>query len=100
MLVYAVNDRNTFINLERWIIQMQEKTDKNIKKVIVCNKCDVDGSERQVTYQEGQELAKKYSTSDNVIDFLEVSAKTGQRIEDIFHTLGKKIKDDIEMEFK
>ena len=49
---------------------MQEKTDKNIKKVIVCNKCDVDGSERQVTYQEGHELAKKFSTSDNVIDFL------------------------------
>jgi hypothetical protein len=31
---------------------------------------------------------------------LEVSAKTGQRIEDIFYNLGKKIKEDIEMEFK
>lgn len=35
-----------------------------------------------------------------MIDFLEVSAKTGQKIEDIFYNLGKKIKDDIEMEFK
>lgn len=35
-----------------------------------------------------------------MIDFLEVSAKTGQRVEEIFYNLGKKIKNDIEMEFK
>lgn len=30
---------------------MQEKTDKNIKKIIVCNKCDIEQTERQVSYQ-------------------------------------------------
>lgn len=45
-------------------------------------------------------MAKKYSTAENVIDFLEVSAKSGQKIEEIFYNLGKKIKDDLENEFK
>lgn len=43
-------------------------------------------------------MAKKYSTSDNFIDFIEVSAKSGQGIEDIFYLLAKKIKNDFEIE--
>lgn len=45
-----------------------------------------------MTYQEGLDLAKKYSTLENNVDFLEVSARNGQNIEETFYNLGKKIK--------
>ena len=44
----------------------------------MCNKIDLK-DDRQVTTQEGQEMADKYD-----VDYYEVSAKTGENVEKVF----------------
>lgn len=61
-----------------------------MKKILVANKSDM-AEERKVSTERGEKLAKKYG-----IPFLECSAKEGDRVEEIFLTLGKGIKDQFE----
>lgn len=57
-------------------------------KIIVGNKVDCKETERQVSFQEGEALAKKYG-----VTFIECSAKDNYNISDIFTTIGKPIKE-------
>ena len=49
------------------------------------NKCDIE-EERQVTSEEGEELARQYN-----IPFLEVSAKSKANVEETFTTMASEI---------
>lgn len=57
-------------------------------KIIVGNKVDCKETERQVSFAEGEGLAKKYG-----VPFVECSAKDNYNISDIFTTIGKPIKE-------
>jgi Ras-related protein Rab-8A len=56
--------------------------------MLVGNKLDLD-KERIVQQREGSALAKKYD-----IPFMEVSAKTGENIADVFDKIGQLIVDE------
>lgn len=71
ILTYSVTDEHSFENIEKWITQINDNTQSDVKKILVANKCDLQHS-RQVSTQAGQKLANKYS-----MPFMEVSAKTG-----------------------
>ncbi len=58
---------------------------ENVIKFLVGNKCDLE-SKRQVTYDQGKELAKHYG-----IQFLETSAKDIINIDELFITISKKL---------
>lgn len=58
----------------------------NVCKVLVGNKIDLI-DKRQVTRDEGEELAKSYG-----IPYLETSAKSNTNVEDCFITMAKQIK--------
>ena len=53
--------------------------------MIIGNKIDI-GKKRQVKYEEGIELAKKYNAP-----FMEVSAKTGINVSEAFDMITKKM---------
>lgn len=59
-------------------------------KIIVGNKSDCKESERQVSTEEGMNLAKKYG-----VDFVESSAKDNSNIGEIFSIIGKHIKNKL-----
>ena len=40
-LVYAVNDKNTFENIQNWVDFIKTNTDENTKFLLVGNKCDL-----------------------------------------------------------
>ena len=59
----------------------------NIKKkalILVGNKCDI--KNREVTKEEGENLAKQYH-----INYYETSAKTGEGIKEVFNQIYKNI---------
>lgn len=56
--------------------QVSEHAGENVVKILVGNKCDVNAEEREVEKIQGRALADRFE-----IPFLEVSAKTGERID-------------------
>ena len=52
MLAYAINDRDSFKNIENWIKQIKQHASENVQKILVGNKCDME--DRQVSEEEGR----------------------------------------------
>jgi Ras-related protein Rab-14 len=55
--------------------------------MIIGNKMDLQGN-REVTFEEAHELAQNYG-----LTYMECSAKTGENIDGLFLTLGRKMKE-------
>jgi Ras family protein len=60
----------------------------DVPRVLVGNMKDLNGS-RQVSHVDGQKLADKWCCP-----YIECSAKTGESVADVFHTLLKEIEKD------
>ena len=72
ILVYSVCSRESFNNLETWITNLKKYALPWSKLILLGNKCD-DEDKREVSYEEGKKISKKY----NLFFFMEVSAKEG-----------------------
>lgn len=72
ILVYSVNNRQSFENCQGWIKQMKEYGTHNNKIVLIGNKCD-DKEGREVSKEEGEQICNK----EELNLFMEVSAKEG-----------------------
>ena len=81
ILVYDITNKKSFGKLKGWINDAKEKIDKDYKMIVVGNKKDCE-KEREVEIELLKEFAAK-----NEVSFLEVSAKTGEGIEQLFNTL-------------
>ena len=78
LMVFAVNNRNSFERITYWIEYIDQHV--NLKEKIlylVGNKIDLE--EREVQKEEGEEFAKKMG-----IQYKETSARTGKGIEEVF----------------
>ena len=72
VLLYAIDNRESFINAENWLKELKGQASPDVKIMIVGNKCDLE-DERKVSFDEGKEFKEK-----NHLDFfMETSAKTG-----------------------
>jgi len=85
LVVYDISSRDSFNNVMSWIEDCKNQSPKTIFIVLVGNKCDLE-DKRQVTYEEGKELADK-----NELLFFESSAKDGINVDDIFVNSAKEI---------
>ena len=92
VLVYAVDDKKSFENIQSWVEDVKNNTNGNPKFLLVGNKCDLE-EERQVSREEAQKYAE-----DNGIKFFEVSAKTGKGINEMFQYIISKLLNDMEKE--
>ena len=77
-LVYEITNRKSFKNISNWIKKCKSNASENVLIVLIGNKCDLN-EKRQVTTEEGENLAKKYK-----ISFYETSAKTGKNVQEAF----------------
>jgi small GTP-binding protein len=85
ILVYDVTNRSSFENIDKnWYMEVK-KASPNIALILVGNKIDLE-SEREVTHEEGEELAQKLA-----LTYIETSAKTGENINDAFKMLALQI---------
>ena len=78
IIIYSVANKNSFQHVENWIKELKSNSSKNIKIILVGNKCDL-ANERKISYQEGENLKKKHKLD----YFLEASAKTGNNAKNI-----------------
>ena len=88
ILVYSINDNDSFNDLEAWINDLHQLAAQNAAILLVGNKSDLD--DRRVTESEAQSFADRHG-----IEYLEASAKTGDNITETFLRLAKNINDKV-----
>jgi len=90
LMVYAITSRSSFEELVGFKDQiLRVKEADHVPMVVVGNKSDLE-SERQVSSQEGQDLARNFSAP-----FFETSAKTRVNVEESFYSLVREIRKSI-----
>ncbi len=85
LLIYDVTDKESFRNLNNWLIEIEKNASKNVLKVLVGNKTDLE-DKREITYNKGKEFADTYG-----LKFVETSAKKNLNVKEAFETLGREI---------
>ena len=86
-MVYAITSRSSFEELVGFKDQiLRVKESDHVPMVVVGNKSDLE-SERQVSSQEGGDLAKNFTAP-----FFETSAKTRVNVEESFYQLVREIR--------
>jgi small GTP-binding protein len=84
--VCAVDNKESFNNLNNWIVNVRELLNNdNVPVFLMANKCDVNAQERVVPKNKLKELAESYG-----IEYIECSAKENINIID---TINKMVKD-------
>ena len=85
LLIYDVTDKDSFKNLSNWLIEIEKNASKNVLKVLIGNKCDLE-DKRVVTFNQGKEFADTYG-----LKFIETSAKKNLNVNEAFETLGREL---------
>jgi len=84
-LVYDVTNRNSFLNIKRWLKELLENTDLKCVVFLCGNKVDIadkDKSLREVSLEEGTDFA-----IENNLIFYETSASTNKNINAVFQEM-------------
>lgn len=89
LIVYDVSNRESFEHVKDWIGQIEQHADFSVNKILVGNKCDMKET-RQVSEEEGQELAALYG-----IPFFETSPKLNINVSDVFEKLASDVVDRV-----
>jgi Ras-related protein Rab-11A len=89
LVVYDITSKISFENIDKWMLEIKEKSSKDLKLMIIGNKSDLkDG--RQVSNEEAMRKAK-----DTGIALMETSALDSTNVKEAFHDLLKEMYIDI-----
>jgi small GTP-binding protein len=83
ILIFDLTNRNSFEKLSSWLEDINEFGPKEITIILIGNKSDLD-DERKVLFNEAYNFANK-----NNLQYIEVSAKTGNNVGLLFENLTK-----------
>ena len=84
IIVYAVDDENSFISIEEWVRQCKSNCSPDTKFILIGNKADLEDS-RVISKEKGMEVKK----NNNFEIFMETSAKSGFNVNELFCEVGK-----------
>ncbi len=79
LIVYDITSRSSFEHLNNWIKNVDDNVNPGVEKILIGNKTDLE-KQREISKSEGEAFAKSLN-----MNFLETSAKDGNRIEELFH---------------
>ena len=85
LLIYDVTDKDSFKNLSNWLIEIEKNASKNVLRLLIGNKSDLE-DKRVITYNQGKEFADTYG-----LKFIETSAKKNLNVTEAFETLWKEL---------
>ena len=83
VVVFDITDKDSFEHVKNWMADVDKFAKEGVLRILVGNKCDLE-HKRQVSNENGKELASKYG-----IQFLETSAKETVNIEKLFEDATK-----------
>lgn len=87
VIMYSITDRQSFREASQAKKQIERvRRSEDIPMVLVANKIDLE-SKREVTTEEGQALAQEFDCP-----FFETSAALRHFVDDVFHTLVRRIR--------
>lgn len=84
--MYDVSNRNSFKSVQKWIDDVKNQRGEGVIISLLANKTDVE--DRDVSEEEGRKLAEE-----NEVLFKEVSAKTGNNIQEFFKEIAALLPD-------
>ena len=73
LILYAINDKDSFEHAQKWLDDLKEQANKNVRVFLVGNKSDLE-EERVISKKEGE----KFKEDKKLDKFMETSAKTGE----------------------
>ncbi len=79
LLVYDVSRRDSFEHVQNWYSRAKQLGGEDLETVLIGNKNDLSSADRQVSTQEGEDLAKELG-----MPFVETSALNGANVEAAF----------------
>ena len=85
LLLYDVTDKDSFKNLSNWLIEIEKNASKNVLRVLIGNKCDLE-EKRVISINQGKEFADTYG-----LKYIETSAKKNLNVTEAFETLGREL---------
>ena len=83
LLLYDVTDKDSFKNISNWLIEIEKNASKNVLKLLIGNKCDLE-EKRVISFNQGKEFADSYG-----LKFLETSVKKNVNVSEAFEMLGR-----------
>lgn len=97
LLVFDISRRSTFISCTQWLQDLRQIAEDGIVVILVGNKTDLTGADsgsnqRQVP----QEEAEEWCRMNNVVRYIETSAKSGDGVERAFLEVAERIYRNIE----
>ena len=88
IIVYDITSRKSFNNIDKWIEEIKEKTNKDIKLIIIGNKIDLE-EQREISTKEAI-----YRFKDMDIPLMETSALEDTNVNEVFINMIKIIYQD------
>ena len=82
LLVYDITLKESFESLNDWLNEIKKNTSKNIVKVLIGNKIDLN-DKRVISFDEAKEFA-----DNNSMKYIETSAKTSTNVDQAFGLIG------------
>ena len=89
IIVYSIDDKESFNNVESWLFNLMEKASEDVKIFLIGNKSDLENN-REVTKEEGE----KFKLEQCLDLFFETSAKNGNNAKNVFIEAAKMLYDD------
>ena len=86
LLIFDLCNRNTFLNLNNWLKEIEEIAPKDVSIVLAGNKVDM---KREVSLEEINKFVE-----DNFLTYFEISAKSGINVDLAFEKLAREIIDN------
>ena len=87
LLIFDVTETESFESLKNWLIEIEKNTNKNVIKLLIGNKCDLD-EKRVISFDKGKDFAEQYN-----MKYIETSAKTDLNVTEAFGLIGKELMD-------
>ena len=86
LLIYDITNKSSFLKLKYFIeiIEDNKYNDQIIYKILIGNKCDFKGIDRQITFEEGKEFADSYG-----MKFFETSTTLNINVKESFLEMTK-----------
>ena len=89
LLVYDITSRTSFENIQKWLHDIEENAQENIKKILIGNKQDLEFN-RVVEINEGEAFAKVHR-----MEFREASAKSSLGVNEVFNLISHEVYMDV-----